>query len=891
MKVLVIVESPHKVEKIKNILNSQKDGNSYVVAATVGHILDLNKDKTLGVDISNNYRPDYVEHPNKTDVIKNLKRLRAHCAQVWIASDLDQEGEFIGFSICKILGLPVSTTPRIVFNEITKTAILRAIKNPKNLDYNLLDAQKTRRITDRLVGFLITRAAKSINDKLTVGRVQTMMVKIIVDREMEMQNFNSTLSYHTTGFFNLPRNFNENKKRRVKVDAYGTIESKLNKSFKNEKDAREFLEACRKSKFLIGDLSDRIAKKSPPPPLITSTLQSLVSRGLGISPKRVLDIAQKLYQNGLISYPRTDCPKLPEEKMDECQTYILNNYDKSYYKRRVFKSNDESAQEAHACIYPTKISMSELGLSMTKKKQKESRNTKNDSDDDEEEIIGFTEAEKKVYRYIWLYTVSSQMSPSETKVTKAKIIMTNRDEYFTAEHQQLVFEGYSILWGKTAVEEEDEKSDDSTKGSDERQDKNSALLVLEEGDELDPESIQSKQKASQGPSPYTESSLMTQLKKFGIGRPSTRGQILNDIMSDRKQFIYKGSKPGEKLNIHIMNYSPRANEGELSERNLKVTQNAYHNRLYSTEMGRAIIDFVDNYFQETFNYNFTKQLEIKMESIENGKVEWNRVVDELYQQFAPKLDQFPRWGNKNAPNPARKEKRKIGTHKGQDCLVYLAKYGPVIQIGGDEEFDQEQANAIGQIRKRRKPTYVSLPKEYNLDTVTYDDIKTLLDFPYKLDKLKDGRNLYLKNSKFGMYLDTGANISQKGKTYQVTTEMFDEKLYDETKPLESQIDCLSMDNINRIIAETDKPKDVLREVQDIKIVKGKFGPYFIFNDVLVGIPKFHNVDLLTYDELLDLYRIKLKKSGRTYGKKRFKKDGTTSQPTKGKVKINFKKKF
>lgn len=811
MKILVLVESPAKVKKISGILNGQKDGNQYIVAPTVGHILALNKDKTIGVDLGNNYRPDYIEHPGKGDVIANLRRLKKQCAAVWIASDLDQEGEFIGFSICEILGLPAVTTPRIVFNEITKDAILRAVNNPGRLDFDLIDAQKCRRITDRLIGFLITRAAKTINDKLTVGRVQTIMVKLVVDREEEMKNFQKTLSFHTNGRFDTE---------------HGPIEAKLNKTFAGLQPCREFLEKCHDcQRFVIESLVDKIVKKNPPPPLITSTLQSLVSRSLGISPKAVLDVAQRLYQQGVISYPRTDCPKLPEEKMKECEEFIVDKYGNEYHQERFFKNNDQSAQEAHACIYPTRIEMDCLV-------------------DDED--IEWSNREKRVYHYVWLYTVSSQMKPSETKNTKAKIALSDQSitERFVADHNQLVFEGYLKAWGKIAVAEE---GDDGSDSGDENESKNSALVKLKEGNLVEVNHIQSQQKAAQGPSPYTESALLTQMKKLGIGRPSTYGKILQDIQGNEKRFIYKGNKTGEKMKIMILNWKPKISD-EIMEDSKEITQNAYRNRLYSTELGVAIHDFADQFFPNVFNYHFTGDLEKKMGQIESGKVQWHRVVDDLYREFAPKLKQFPTYRTReDGPNPARKAKRMVGEYQNQPVFAYLAKYGPVIQIGSDDE----------------NPRFIKLPKEYRVDQVEMNEIQELLRFPYHLGKLRDGRPAILKRSDYGLYIDTEETLGHKRKTYQVVEKMFED--FDDTVPIMGQIDQLRLDLVNASIEETEKPKDVLRDIKDIRILNGKYGPYFIFNRTLVGIPKFHNVDLLTYDECLQLYRSKLAKSGSRKG--------------------------
>tara|TARA_R100001163_G_scaffold65592_1_gene63414 strand:+ start:4940 stop:7552 length:2613 start_codon:yes stop_codon:yes gene_type:complete len=861
MKYLVLVESPAKIQKIQKILNDSNDGNQYHVAATVGHILSLNSNKTLGVDIDDKYKPDYVPHPEKGDVISNIRRLSKGVDQVMIASDLDQEGEFIGYSICHLLKLPLTSTPRIIFNEITKNAILNAVKNHKMLDFNLLDAQKCRRVSDRLIGFLITRAAKSINPKLTVGRVQTIMVKLIIDREKEMANFQKTLNYHTGGIF-----------YHKDTDSKNILDTKLNTIFNKRELAKQFMEICcnPNTSFKVESIGDRIAKKNPPPPLITSTIQSLVSRSLGISPKDVLDTAQKLYQEGLISYPRTDCPKLPEEKMEECKKHILEKYGEKYHEPRVFKSKDASAQEAHSCIYPTNIKMENL---------------------DAGGEFPYSLRMRRVYRFVWLYAVSSQMSPSETKVTKCTIGVypdkckdkTNVKDKFIGEHSQLIFEGYQIVWGKTAAATEDDPDpDDNETNAEDDTTKNSIILELKRGDYVNPVEIESKQKATQGPSPYTESTLITQMKRYGVGRPSTYAGILSQVMDpSKKGFIYKGSKSGEKMKIDILTFKPKKSRDTVIENQIEITQNAYRNRLWSTELGRAIDDFVCEYFDDVFNYHFTKDLETNMNSIECGKVKWHEVVDELYKKFAPRLKQFPTWTTKeNAEsNPARKPKRKIGEKDGKNIYAYLGKYGPVLQVGED--------NTVP------KPRYISIPKEFDLAKVTFDDVKYLFDFPIEmgiLDSTNDNRRVMLKKSKFGLYLDC-RDGKIRGKTYQVNRDMFDPDTFDENATMESQINNLKWDLIQKHIKEADSPKECLREVQDIRIIKGKFGPYFIFCGTLVGIPKHFKVDNITYDELLNLYQIKARKGG----KKAIKVDNhakskSKSTKTSNPKKINFKPK-
>lgn len=826
MKILVIVESPAKVGKISKILNSQSDGNQYRVSATVGHILDLNKEKTIGVDLENNYAPDYVPHPLKRDVIAKLRKLKRETDQVWIASDLDQEGEFIGYSICHLLNLPLRRTKRIIFNEITQTAILRAVQNPTVLNYDLLDAQKTRRIADRLIGFLISPVARSINNKLSVGRVQTIMVKLVIDKEQEIAKFKQSLSYQTSGKFGQPN----------------SLRAKLNYAFKEKDEVKQFLEDCGRPStyFRVKGKSDRISKNNPSAPLITSTLQSLVSRSMGISPKKVLEIAQFLYQKGVISYPRTDCPKLPQEKMNECEKYIVDKYSKEYHQARVFNSKDKSAQEAHSCIYPTEIKKVNLPSGE------------------------FTASQQKVYHYIWLYTVGSQMPPSETRITQVEIEVVNREsqqpirkEVFRAEHPELIFEGYQKIWGKTAettsLDQIDNESDD---GSPDSNAKTKIILQLKPGEELPMVEITSQQRVSTGPQPYNESSLVAQMKKIGVGRPSTLGEILSRVM-DSKGFLYKDTKPGQKVSLTELKLLN--GETKISEKQLESSLPSYRNCLYSTELGREINKFVDQYFSNIFNYQFTGELESKMKLIEQGEQRWVVVIDQLYKSFAPKLDQFPKWG-KTDPNSSstfsRKPKRQIGEYQGKPVFCYLGKFGAVIQVGDKE----------GEI------VYHKLPDEFEIDTVKLEQVEQLFQIPRALGQLSDGRKVTLKRSKYGLYLDCG------GKNYLVKEEMFQD--FAESSSMESQLEKLSLDLIQTTIDQTEENRKVLRKVDNLEIRNGPYGPYFSYRQTFVGIPEGTKIEELTKEKMVQLYENKIK----------WKKSQSNQRGKANKPKISLKKK-
>jgi|GEM_PF-3468058 len=866
MKILVIVESPSKIGKIEKILNEQKDANRYIVSASVGHIMTLATEntygKTLGVDVNNDYKPDYVEDSNKSNVISGLRKLARTCDQVWIASDLDFEGEFIGYCLCECLKLSKVTTPRLIFNEISKKAIIQAAKNPTHLNFNLIDARSCRRVIDRLIGFKLSTVARVINPKLRVGRVQTMMIKLVNDREKEIKSFQKSFSYQTDAIFSTTNNKSQ-------------IQAKLSKTFKDHQKIKEFLEIAvlpsPQTKYTIKKKTVKTVTSNPSAPLITSTLQSLVSSRLGITPKQVLEVAQGLYQKGVTSYPRTDCPKLPDEKMDVCHNYILDTFGKEYHRRKQYTTKDDSAQEAHACIYPINLEVSDLNEIETT------------SNDDDGEIQRFSNWEKRVYRLIWLYTMSSQMSPSQTERTSIMIGFENPEdqiEIFQATYDRLTFEGYQKLWGKTVanIDEFDNNSDgdDNHHSSNQSNEPNQILLDLEEGDTVILEEIHSKQKASKGPAPYTESGMMTQLKKYGIGRPSCAGTILEKIINEG--LIFRGNKAGEKALINLLDWEKSSSDTKgLKESTQEIKTNAYRRRLFSTELGLAVDNFVTEYFPELFNYDFTRELEDSMNQIEKGQVVWHQVVDMLYKSFAPKIKEFyqkhkPDHENSDAkPKWERPEKREIGTYKGENVYTYLARYGPVIQIGDDDN------------QKRR---YVNLPNQFRIEDVQLPEVEHLLGFPKTLGKI-GRKQLVLHNGKNGLYFKLGAD--KKG--YNLKEEMFED--FDEKEEMINQIDKLQMPLIEKAIKASQEGKKVLRKIKDIEILNGQYGPYFRFQNKNVSVPKYIAVDVLTYEKCLELYQFKLKgkKGGmKKKGKINLKGENVNNTNTKKKISLKLNKK-
>jgi DNA topoisomerase-1 len=577
MKILVIVESPNKIKKIQTILNERKDGNQYVVKATVGHILDLDKEKGgIGIDIDNDFTPKYTKIKSKTSVINDLKKTSKQCQETWIASDLDQEGEFIGYSICIILSLPMQLTKRLIFNEITKSAINHAVDNPVQLDQSLLNSQKCRRILDRLIGFQLSKVARQINNNISVGRVKTVMVKFVSDREKIRSDFEEECFFKLSGIFECSQL---------------SLEAKCSTMFKSSPDVENYLKDV-EDVTTITNIKETTLSEKPPEPFKTSTLQQEGAKRFGLTPKHVLGIAQKLYEQGLISYPRTDTTRLPEEKKAEIKSLIIDKYGIEYLSTEPSSKKDKKSgkntQGAHAGIFPT--------------------NLKNLSVDDE--------LQNKIYRMIYNRAVASMMKPaqyhqvvSEFEYNKCKWVSTSKS---------LIFLGYLIVYGQKL---------------DIQPDKDSKKIKV--GDEISITKIEGVQNWTRPKPLYDNSSLLSEMEKHGIGRPSTWGQILDDVISkgfiirrdlhqpsSREQTKYIYSKQEITKNIEIYSPSPEKN------------------KLIMSELGNAVVGFSQKYFDNLFNHEFTGELEKQLNSIEKDKCNWVDVIQGVYDSYLPNMNKL-----------------------------------------------------------------------------------------------------------------------------------------------------------------------------------------------------------------------------------------------------------
>jgi DNA topoisomerase-1 len=632
-KNLVIVESPAKAKTIEKFL-----GNDYKVLSSYGHIRDL-KDKDLSVDVNNNFKPDYVVSPDKTELVKNLKKEAKEAQMVWLASDEDREGEAIAWHLYTVLGLNEKDSKRIVFHEITKNAILNAIEHPRNIDLNLVDAQQARRVLDRIVGFELSPILwRKIMPSLSAGRVQSVAVRLIVEREREINHFNTEAFFRIQAQFLLP-------------DGKTIIKAELNKKFKTEAEATAFLENIKNAVFTIEDINTRPGKKSPAPPFTTSTLQQEASRKIGFSVSQTMSIAQKLYEAGLISYMRTDSLNLSSLALNASQKEIQDEFGNEYVKIRQYHTKTKGAQEAHEAIRPSYMN---------------------------NRTIKGTAQEQRLYKLIWERTIASQMADAELERTTVTIgISGNATEKFYVHGEVIKFDGFLRVY----LEDTD----------DENQDENAEVILppmsLEEI--LNLVEASATERLTQKPPRYTEASLVRKLEELGIGRPSTYAPTISTIQ--QRGYVIKGNKDGEQKELATLILKNKV----LSKKVNTETIGADKNKLMPTDSGIVVNDFLTENFPQVLEYNFTANLEIEFDKVADGEMKWTDTLHKFYDLFHPVVEEV------SASKAEHKVgERILGTDPktGKPVSVKIGRFGPFAQIGSaeDEEKPQFASLAKGQ---------------------------------------------------------------------------------------------------------------------------------------------------------------------------------------------------
>lgn len=623
-KNLVIVESPAKAKTIEKFL-----GSDYQVESSYGHIADL-PSKEIGVDVENGFKPKYEVSPDKKALVSKLKTLSKNAETVWLASDEDREGEAISWHLAEELKLDKSKTKRIVFHEITKNAILKAIDNPREIDYNLVNAQQARRVLDRLVGYELSPVLwRKIKGGLSAGRVQSVSVRLIVEREREIQDFKAVASYSVVAEFT--------------NEAGKAFKAKLPKNFNTKKEAEDFLSKNIGSNYKVSDLETKPTKKSPTGPFTTSTLQQEAARKLYLPVGITMQLAQRLYEAGLITYMRTDSVNLSREAMDAAEAEIIKSYGKEFSNPRTFANKSKGAQEAHEAIRPTDMS----------------RHTVNIDRD-----------QARLYDLIWKRTLASQMSDAKLERTNVKIEANNHSEIFSASGEVLLFEGFLKVYLEGHDDDEEEQE--------------GMLPAMKVNEKLQNNYITATERYSRPPARYTEASLVKKLEELGIGRPSTYAPTISTIIN--RNYVEKGTLEGQERNYTQLTLSA----GKVSDKVLKENTGSDKGKLVPTDIGTIVTDFLVKNFGNILDYNFTAKVEQDFDEIAEGNIEWATMMQEFYDQFHPTV--------KDVEANADREsgERILGTDPatGKPVSVRLGKFGPMAQIGDAEDEDKKFASLM-----------------------------------------------------------------------------------------------------------------------------------------------------------------------------------------------------
>ena len=737
-KNLVIVESPAKAKTIEKFL-----GKDFEVLSSYGHIRDLKK-KDFSVDIEHNYKPIYEIPADKKKLVETLKQEADKADMVWLASDEDREGEAIAWHLFEVLKLKPEKTKRIVFHEITKDAILHAIENPRDIDLNRVDAQQARRVLDRIVGFELSPVLwKKVKPALSAGRVQSVAVRLIVEREREISAFKPEAAYRVIGEFLLPGG--------------ELLKAELSQRLKTEDEAKALLEACKTAQFSIGDVTVKPAKKSPAAPFTTSTLQQEAARKLGFSVAQTMMVAQRLYEAGHITYMRTDSVNLSSLAINTTKDEIVKTLGERYLHIRNYHTHTKGAQEAHEAIRPTYISHHEINASSQ---------------------------EKRLYELIWKRTIASQMSDAELEKTTATIAVSGRKEHFVAVGEVLKFDGFLKVYMESTDDESDAEGNDKM------------LPALAKGDVLALSSVTATERFSQAPARYTEASLVRKLEELGIGRPSTYAPTISTIQ--QREYVEKGDRKGTERKYRMLTlHDGKIESGEKTE-----LTGADKGKLLPTDIGVVVNDFLTEYFPDILNYNFTANVEQQFDDIAEGKTVWNDEIDHFYKLFHPVVESALALRLEHKVG-----ERVLGTDpkSGRPVSVKIGRFGPLVQIGTPEDTEKplfasllkgqsmstitlEEALKLFDLPRtlgdfegktvvvgigrfgpyiRHDGKYVSLPKEFTPQGVSLEDAIILIQQKREqesqrlIKKFDEDDELELLNGRFGPY------IAYKKKNYKL----------------------------------------------------------------------------------------------------------------------------
>jgi len=766
-KNLLIVESPAKAKTIEAIL-----GKDFEVKSCFGHIRDLEKND-MGIDIANDFKPKYIVSPEKTKVVSDLKSLAKKSEEVWLASDEDREGESISWHLAEVLGLNPKTTKRIVFHEITKPAIQKAVQNPRIIDMNLVDAQQARRVVDRIVGFELSPVLWrkiGMSGGLSAGRVQSVAVKLIVEKEREINHFSPVSSFKLEA--TLAATDLNNKTVLFKAEG-----AKCN----NETDAEKFLQSCIGASYTVKDIQVRPGKRTPAAPFTTSTLQQEASRKLGYGVSKTMLLAQKLYESGKITYMRTDSVSLGETAMDAIKAEIRTSFGDNYLQVRKYKNKNESAQEAHEAIRPTYM---------------------------ENKSVGDPDL-NRLYELIWKRTIASQMADAELENTTAKINISTNNQELTASGQVLKFDGFLKVYLESTDEDEEDTDDESR------------LPNLTVGQVLAFEKMTATERFSKHTARYTEASLVKKLEELGIGRPSTYAPTISTII--KRNYVEKKDKEGVKRNFRVL----RLQQDEVIKITEQENTGAEKSKLFPTDLGLVVTDFLSQHFEKVMDYSFTASIEKEFDEIADGKIRWNKMVGDFYTPF-----------HEGVAHTLENAERAVGERalgndvvSGKPIIARMGRYGPMVQIGTSEGDE--------------KPKFAKLKPTQSIETITMEEALDLFKLGAPLGEF-EGQEISVNIGRFGPYVKFGDQFISLPRGEEPSTVT-----------LQRAIEIINAKKFE------DAPV-AFYDQKPITKGKGRFGPFIKWNDMFINVPARYNFENLTQQDCNELIEKKVEKEANRF---------------------------
>ena len=768
-KNLLIVESPAKAKTIEKIL-----GSDFQVKSCFGHIRDLEK-AGMGIDIEKNFEPRYIVSEDKEKVVKDLKALASKSGEVWLATDEDREGEAISWHLCEVLGLDPKKTKRIVFHEITKPAIQHAVANPRTLDMNLVNAQQARRILDRIVGFELSPVLwrkMSMRNNLSAGRVQSVAVRLIAEREREINAFVPVSTFKIEGLFTAK----DLSDKPVTFVAEGKKQSAV-------ADAEAFLKSCIGADYKVNDIQVKPGKRSPAPPFTTSTLQQEASRKLGYGVSRTMLIAQKLYENGYISYMRTDSVSLSDTALGDITRTVKGMYGDNYHQFRKYKNKNQSAQEAHEAIRPTYM---------------------NNSTVEEPDW-------KRLYELIWKRTMASQMADAELEKTIAKISISTNKEELTASGEVLKFDGFLKVYRED--KDDDEVNEDETQEG--------MLPPLTIGQQLPLNEMKATERFTRPLPRYTEASLVKKLEELGIGRPSTYAPTISTVL--KRGYVEKRDKEGIRREFRVLKLRKDAVTKETEHENT----GAEKSKLFPSDLGLVVTDFLKQYFDDIMDYGFTARIEEEFDEVAEGKMKWSEMLKDFYNPFKKDVE-------KTIETAERiKGERELGVdpESGKPVVARMGRYGPMVQIGHADDDE--------------KPRFAKVPTGQSIETITYDEAMELFKLQGTLGQYEE-KDISVNVGRFGPYVKWGEEFI--------------------SIPRGTDLSAVDLDRAIQLIEEKKHADAPIAMYEDKPVTKGKgrFGPFIKWEGMFINVPRRYNFDALSQADINELIDAKVKKEANRF---------------------------